>query len=1821
MTQNVAQDRHRELELSAEEMTVRLGTLFEELCHWAVYERQEHVLEVSYHILGLNNRIMGIPNLVKEISFPESLEILEDWSDSLIASDLLRFSEAFNYSVSIQEHHQPLGHGGSAKRTKAKFQDVSKRTFLLALTAHPLAKHHQADITKLRRALRLWLILHAADRLLRFECPADSDISAAARYLIIDSSDEHWGFIDPLLMQVQLRLQGKENSFQRFNNALKNTTNHAYEHRAGKGSEYSKFLRSIQRIANGLCDPISTDSRTELRIPHLQRRWPSSDIAPESFAVEDITYQVISIQDDEESEEGNDFLLADIDPTDTPAQQTLRSGSVLIQTTELSHYLPWSWERLLPPEAKALDQWVTRSLSSTELESRLGAAYAWLAMTLSRSMQFLERVSIGPRSSQEWTFSADFHQLERSAPRRHSSWKPNEANHASVAPLQEKLTLNTPNWIRLELIQASQKLPNPPTSLGELWNGNVEISPERWFSHQMVGHLERVTSAKLANRKAQTIFDETGDYRLARLLTSHPQSALPGACSYATWDFSMIEKGLGLTFHDKNFLPENLNVIGSRLVPLEEVLTSAVSKANEKLSNATKNGLIHYHNTLAQYVVMALYAATGARPLRDPFDSAGHFGLDLACVYIDDKNDEGLHSGRLTPLPDQAVLLVRHYHHHLYVLAKQVTQHRPTLANEVDSLAKGLPAHMPLFFLLDQELKWHSMGDVESVSAPLFEWPLPANLFRHRYTQYLSSAGVDPEVIEGWMGHAERGLATYHDYSPRCWVKDANDYKSAVNDAYDCLHFRIPAETALPIPLIYSPASKSKYSEPNSFGAKARKRQRKHRLHAAIRSAKDDISVFLGDRAIDELDDSELVELSKQMLLRTNHLPHPQAAIRYRVLAKLIERSSISPSRRFRKRMVTIEEERSRLAPTVIRSLNCMPLLRAWAKKTRLSAQRSALSRTKALCVGAALLGIEKRLSYTRLLLDVTRGESYRVVQSGKQFFFEYNESLSRTDFRAPVQRHEISYKTASLLAYGQGRTQSIALPPPDTITELDELVSCYKDNSSHTSPVTCDEFFKWLSDTIDQCNLVELPGMVSAGHSQRLPPTSPSWPDQLRLTQGQRVQRPEGKHSRSNSESPLEALNRSRRPESDKLILQTNAKRFVGGIRDRLKDYRPSNALAIAKVVEKWCADNRSNVSTTLMLLGFWLVATIKQGKAPTGRKFKPYALNSLTTYWSSLSSAFEQLTYQVDLIALDEESVTELCEKLVEYKRQTSTNTSFFGERLSGFFQWAQQFGVESPAWGELDIDGTGRTVSPGLISENDYLDTLSHIDAERGLDSDQKLMMGFVLLCAYRFGLRAREAIALLGKDLCQNSETTWLLVRNNAYRALKSTASRRAVPLVFKVNPHEERLIETVVARYRSLCGNETHRPLLCETDDNLQTRLTCIASQLSASLIIAIRASTGNTDLVLHHCRHTFYNRMAAALLGLQTPIAQSLTLGVDTERLQRWVLGNNTNCSRRVGMALARLMGHWSPRTGLLNYFHLLTEWSDQLTPVTHHKVRTIPSVHNLGSWPAVQKSSLPEQSLELTYPKPSLVKVFQTLRLVSLGQSFLRAGTALRLRPDWIIALESVFQQANNLQSFKSDGEKGGWLDGKDCPNALLESVTQDAWQRIIHHANEIDRVNSVEVSNNNHVSLEELPKLVSKRRHLVFDEHNHINLIRHVLELFIVPEEQYQVYSRFDDEEFIEILLNSGFSVESEYFLTPAPKNSKSLIKKKVSLHGFPIYSRRHARYSHGEIILHRAALGILRSSFDLSIALLALGLFISMSAPLSSPVNEHILQLDRS
>lgn len=1793
-------------ELEADEMTHRLGRTYRELCKWAVENGHQLAVEIAYHILGLDPRITDIGNLVHELRRPESMAITEQWAEDEYCSALAHFAAAVKNSPEIDQLYRRVGHLGGADQNRKQYKYFKDKTFLLTLITHPLAdeigQEHPLYIE--RRRLRIWLLLQATYRLTKFQSPADHKISAAARFLILDANDARWELVDSLLLRAKA-LNQKADCCNSYSLALANAAGALNDDSQFSDRALRAFLNAIIAIAQGESHPIEISdspllisSFAGLQLNQIDRILKADDLDTEEA-------DAVLLWENYDEEDSAAAQLISVDITDSPVQQTLSSGSIFMQTMEMSHYLPWSWERVLPSEEKALLDWLETSLKSPKQHIQLGAACVWIAMTFGRSLTITERIRISSEQTDEWSLATDFTHITRIPPRRKNHWKPASPQElARIAPYQDELRIVLPEQIKRILQTAAATVENPE-SLGELWRAANTAKLNAWFGEQMKPVLPRLTGARLAGYQNQRLFDQTGEFNFARMLTSHPNSALPGACSYASWDLKAIEKGLQQPV-DSLKKKDTVQAMGSLLVPLETVLHEEITRSTERLQQASEKGLIAYHNALAQYVVAALHAGTGARPIKDPFESLEHFSFIFDCVFINDKDDDGLHSGRLVPLPRHASKIVQVYIAHLLELAKAVEPHRPELAKKIHQLLQKLDAEIPLFFLLDDSLLWHSMLDAEKLNCALFNWGLPANLLRHRYSQKMLKAGVHPEVIEGWMGHAERGVATYSDYSARCWQQDAEKYAEQLQQVFEALPFVLPKAPAQIPTLVSIPTSESGYAEPIIFGVKARKKNRTWRTKRAILNAKRDILLFLDKRTITSLTDEDLYQLGSRMLLRDNGLPHPAAALRYRVYLKLLKRehdqqtsgsqkaqkNDSEPSSSLqrvllRQRLIQPHDERSHITSKITLALEQFVDFQEWSENAAKEVLPSQLSKAHAIALGTTLLAIENRLGYQRMLNDILQGRNFRLVQKNSLVYVEYSESLAVDDYSAALQRHRISYKVGSLLGVAINSQGSIGLVEPQSIPELKPLLTLHASYHANSAP-SLPELIDWICQIINLANQIQFPGILAAALSDRLPPTSESLRDHVRALYDKAIDLPVQKRDVL---LPSEQIARVRGQERDKSVLQNNAAKFTRDIRAELSAYEPSQAHDHAKAIEKICSEAECLVSSSMLMLGYWMADVVHRGKAGRHRKFQPYQRKSLTTYWSSLASVFQGLLYKDDLVGLDSDAVTDVCAQMLEFKQLTSVQLDYFGKRLQSFFRWARPFGVTMPEWSELAMVSEHRNVSPGLIFEGEYQVCLQAIQAGESLTDDEALMLSFVLLTTYRFGLRTQEAICLLRRDWCQNEDYTWVLVQNNSYRTLKSKASQRAIPLLFKLSSTERNIIKRIFARYRLNEQVSDNRPVLCDPScEGKKAVLTQLAPRIPETLIAVLRGVTKNPELVLHHCRHTFYNRAAVALLGINSPLAKKLTPLREHEHIKKIVLGEVSATSRRSAMALARLMGHRYPSTGLKNYFHLATDWADELNPVKSqrtHKIKQALQVAELGT----KKPHQYKLDETLSYSKPTLTKTLQCLRLVSLGMSFIQAGDLIRLAPNFVNQLQNVFDVTNSRIRFTSTKDSKIKLTGEHCPNALLESITDSAWQRLLHRAQEIDEKGELNKLNSEDFShLQDLPYLVSVNRQVLMTQPGHCKLASLVLDLFQVPSTAYRAYVKAGSTLVGERMKDVGFSPEE---IQGSKLDSLVLLLHETNELYKPI--------DYGGLVLSRLSKGKVRNGLDLATVLLSIGTII--------------------
>ncbi|WP_027848783.1 hypothetical protein [Marinospirillum minutulum] len=1768
-----------------------------DLIGWASREEFNETVKVLIHVLGFFSygiRRTSLRNITDEILHQESISILKKWQDTVVARELLRFAQSYRHSDLFMSYGSLVPAGDTAQAVK-RIKGYTQQTYLLAMILNPLThsdKHYEK-----RQKLRLWLIVHSVIRVTRYHYHGDTKLSSLARSLVLGpSSIAEWSFIDFFLLRAErLTLQS---SFDDFNYALIQAAEILlHEKSSTYGRKEKIFLNNVIAVANYECHPndqadlaktsrlpiISLSLVSEQLVEGLQLletddEYTSVDLGfnylpvlPESLTAEE------QVDDESTYEEREPELLVEVDPSKNEAEQLLATRSVFLHTAEEASYLPWSLDQILPPEHTRLQNWVNLSLKSTNLSTALGAALCWLALQTGRSLDGVRRFKINDNKDYEWSLSEDFSHLHKKVIRRRNAWKPNEQSINRVADFTHELSIKLNQKLSAVVSEAASKLSFKAETLHDLWRINlVNIKPEVWLNNALPNDLQRITSSKLASYIGQQVFENTSDHNLARNITAHPNSGLPAACGYGTWDIDAIEQGLEQPLEVASSVSPTTHLLGSLLSPLEALLIDKIKQANALLDK-NEFELVEFHNQIAQYTTYALYAATGARYLIDPFQSLEHFNLEQGFVFINDKSDGGIHQGRIVPLPQLAIQILQQYLKHLVMLSAQLKILYSELADCITELVEGNSKVLPLFFLLDQSLYWHSMNKNDLPGVPLFEWGLPKNLFRHRYNQQLYKENVPVEVIDGLMGHAERGAITYGDTSPRCWLNDVAIYSPSIDRVFAALPFKV---FDLNSKIVISPAptftnEANLALEIRLFGQALRKKKRSDTLRKNIRQARDDIRSALRGRALSDLSVDEVQELINKMLFRGGQLGHPFAATRLEILRKQIHREAPVHKSVIRRRIVQDSNEKNTLSETVAQDYQCIKALEKWSAS--LPVGRSNYSKTNASLVGVAVLAIEKRIAYPRLLLEILEGNNFRVLKDKQQLFIEYSETLEVDDPFAAVQRHEINQQIGSLITLGSSRKK---LPEASNIEAVKSLKSILQLDYETTSA----NVLKKLAQVIEQANHVDMPGMVAAMLAGRVLSTSLPIQDYLRVKNNQkRVWEVASATNSKELQTDIQSALKGQVETKDTKNLKSNAINFRKAILSELNEYKPSQAKVTAKQVSKICSEFEGKVSNALLLVGFWIAHIVERGRRD--RKSKPLAISTITTYWATLITVFERLAYESNLIALDSEEITGLYRDMLDYKTFKSSTTGYFANRLIDFHRWAKDWGVIDPDWSELDFEDEGRLVRSGLLSEKDYQAALTYIRSAYK-DKDTRILMSFLLLLTYRFGLRSSEATGLLARDWCEYQDLKWVLIRNNKLRRLKTESSQRAIPLLFKLSNLETKTLQQVFSRYETLAGKSKNNPLFCELEEG-GIKSHSHTARFPSAIIEVLRIITGSTNLVLHHARHSFHNRVAAALLEIDTPLTKALNEGLDKTQVQQIVLGRNHQVSRRNSMALARLMGHSAPTTGMRNYNHLLTEWADKLTPVTSKRIEIKDCIDTKSftryTPPKAKRTKIKFQPL-------TFENTFKVLRLVAIGWSFEKAGGELELNPEHINQLVSTFEQANGKMRFNARGSKTKIL-GSENPNTLLRYITNDAWQRILSiaaktpsQANNLPKLPAVD----------QLHNMVSHNGQILIDSEESANLVKLVLDLFLIKQDCYSVSARGNEPAVKSFLEAQSFSV--------VPVEKASYKATRLTVDQYEIYEggkKTGLRYEYGVLNLFRNE-GVLRCSNDLVVALLGLGVF---------------------
>jgi integrase len=607
----------------------------------------------------------------------------------------------------------------------------------------------------------------------------------------------------------------------------------------------------------------------------------------------------------------------------------------------------------------------------------------------------------------------------------------------------------------------------------------------------------------------------------------------------------------------------------------------------------------------------------------------------------------------------------------------------------------------------------------------------------------------------------------------------------------------------------------------------------------------------------------------------------------------------------------------------------------------------------------------------------------------------------------------------------------------------------------------------------VDAANAMELPGLIAAYLRGRVQSVALPILDAVRVARGQAPLRGEVQATQAETSQavddvgrPLKVIARRGDRAIETAVRIQAANDMLSQLRNRLQEYSEANPRGdedtdvrrdLRRDIARLARTATAAVPPIATYLTLWTEHLLE--KRPGKPRFlKP---SSIQRYLTALSPRFVSLAHDVDLAELDTDDLTELYATITE-EVDDDGGQDYVYERLREFHAFAKQrFGLEDPDWSEISSDSPAVSGAPGFILEPEYEFALRQLVPHVDSASRDDLNAAALLLFAYRFGLRGKEAWGLKRDDWIEEANTSVVLVRSNALRALKRRTSQRQVPLLMCLTKLELEILERWKSTREALTSSvaPSSSAFLFLTEDGAMASLRSLRTRVNR----ALRAATLASHTTLHHARHTFAS--VAFLALVPSPAAPLHRVEVlDSGHVRKLLLGGERS-TRRTAWALARLLGHAHPRTTFKSYVHFLAERTAQTLTTTLgaslHCERTYAG-RNLDTV-AVDGSYLKRIAPVQVVPprQPTLVDLVNSARLLAIGQASTSIAHALHVEERVIEHLKQALGDvASRLQRTprgplnrgrQNHGRRGTNKSSEVTESLLAKAATEPLERRIL--------------------------------------------------------------------------------------------------------------------------------------------------------------------------
>lgn len=1646
---------------------------------WTKKHKLEWVTRTQFEIFQLSSLEPGAFRVVLDyFKQKECQDLLSKWGDSPYTYQLHRFSLCAEELLKTKLFPFPAG-------LKETIEKQRSRYHLLLL----LRGNADASLTDLRQNLhhlKLWLITKAIEasdqnQNLIFE----QNTIELSRFFAFDNNKtraQRMALCDKALHSLTQKFDEWTPDFDNFSAQITQTFVHTFNASGITGREdKSKFFRKLY-----LRSFVQATTQAVAKISHERSPNNATWKALKPWAKDDFTENLSDSS--EQQTQTNEELL--------PEYQTLSSKTILYTTSEQACYLPWSHFKPSPNEIKLLESTLSTPLSNDPIAS-LGMTLIYIGLKLGRTPSRVEDMLISDDLTKEWALSPTNQKFRRLRPANEylKTTLPENAD-LPLKNVEDTISIELPTRFRSTLLELSRN--SAGKRIGELWQSQSKQSLDNWFNKNIstIEGLSRLQPSMLQYVAEQQIYQQTKSNTLSRILTYHPYQQLPSLTSYNSWSAKEVRSlDLGYTITD---VDDDQLLFGSAQNIDEEIVAEKIQNATKKLGRKYDK-IFEYHNDYSLYCMIAICAATGARPVRDPFERIEHFNLEEGIIFINDKSDGHRRDGRIVTMPTQAQKITQHYISHLSELADTLREINSDLSEAINSLvtpAQNKP--FGLFFLLNEDL---SVSPIEtkhfSTESPL-SWDMPKNFFRHRFSKKFLKAGCDEEVIEGITGHADLGISSYSPTSSRCIESDLDDLRAISNDVFSALGFKAIKSKIGTINETHSPQQLSNKLPTGKFGIARRKQNRQKTIKAANLSAKVLIDCFLENQeasAIGGLDQKDFKALQSSLLQGAKGQPHHQAGIRFQYLIQRCkdEESKSSHHLRLTQRIDSYPLEPSCFSehtPSDIEKYKVMHvhLMDALESNREDIAKASTKNYSESLYTFVFLLIVETRISSKEIIKRALSLDNVKLILLYDRYYVEFTDPDNEELTGRPVQRHKISFLCARYLnRVLLSKSKIKAKPIPHLLRALSgiQLPIDVKVETQNQ------QFFANLTRIVRNYNYYSLPGYLAASLDGDPLPTSLPWAEWVRVQHR--------KHLVPINTSPPKgiSLTENKKYRTSALSLEektSNAFDLADKILQSIKAYRPVLNDTFIEGSENALAKQKGQISSFSYIFFQWFIEYCRAGKKHNGN---PFARKSLQTTMSLLYRPVITLLGSKELHAMDSAQLNEQIADIIDSRDGSAKSQWQFILYFKDFLSWsARHYPLPQVDWALLELeDDNYRHVSSGLIFEDEYLTILELLVSSTDELADKAAVISIL---TYRFGLRFSEGAFLRRSDCFFDVETPYVHVKEYYKRTLKRPNSNRMVPALFELTEMELRILKRSIALFDNDGTSPSKAtPLLFKniSKNSLETKLSRISTLIKDALVLA----TQRDYLSEHHLRHTFLSKLA--LVCSDKPLRRNNCFGeLNPQKVRKVLLGDEEYRGLRETRSLSRAMGHSYPKQTYKSYCHLTSIWSDEL--IKDYRVQqTKPLESAIDILKHLESKSRVKSIEKKTLTLNEQLKRTLTL-LNSLGHGGALAETAQQLELD-LDKSEHLLQALKLISAKRFPKSEEPFKD-------YLNSIRPAAWASMIGFAENapIDDLIDLEFE------LSSFINRVSLRGHIFGKTENEITSIVSLLKFLEIEPGQVKIY-----------------------------------------------------------------------------------------------------------